>query len=333
MAQLSDEDVLDVRGELELALDVDEQLQEEESYAPVSAQPRLYDTLSPPKYKDPVEVEQVVLERMSELLKLNTLQSSEEAMELLKGSGLLAVQRWEEIHSNPESRHNFSRVSKNRVNSFARRVLDRVDLDEDSLILELGSGFGNDAMHFARKTNTNVIGVDSSQAAITKAQSTLGEQGLRGKVNLTCHDFLEVLEQSRGMNLDMVYSHSTLHYSPPLILRERTFPLIADVLRSNGPGTEDGKLCFAMKTGASASAKSSNQHQLLTGDPYNASVDMHDKVFRIYPESKDDILALLEPSFDVDYARVVPVKGYDKNGDVEMFCYVIATPKAITKKD
>lgn len=322
------------REEIDLSLSFDADAENKALFTPVPASVvplGNYDTLSPPKYENKVEVEEELLSQMAELLREGTLESHGKAMELMKGSGLLAVQRWEPIHSDPDSKHNFSRVSKRRVNSFARFIHNRVELGENSVILELGSGFGNDATHFARNSEAQIIGVDSSQTAITEAQTTLGRQGLRDRVHLTCHDFLEVLEQSRGMNLDMVYSHSTLHYSSPLILRERTFPLIADVLRANHISGRSGKLCFAMKTGASASAKSPNQRRLVPGDPYNPSVDMQDKVFRIYPESKADILALLAPSFDVEYARVVPVRGYDKNGDTEMFCYVIATPKTTEK--
>ncbi len=328
--------VNDSRDDVELALALDEEdaQQSEGAYetAPASVRPLAYSELAPPKYEDRVEVEEDVLRKMAYLLEKNTLESHEQAMELLKGSGLLAVQRWEDIHSDPNSRHNFSTVSSKRVNSFARRVLDKMHLDENSIILELGSGFGNDAMFFANNSKATVIGVDSSQAAITQAQKNPAMQQLRGRVNLACSDFLGVLEQSRGSNLSMVYSHSTLHYSPPLILREKTFPLIADVLRPNEiPGSTPGTLCFAMKIGTSASAKAPNQNQLLPGSAYNPSVDMKDKVFRIYPETKSDVLNLVEPSFDVQYARLVPVKGYDKNGDTEMFCYVIATPK--TKED
>lgn len=288
-------------------------------------------TSTPLNYQEGV-VEQEVLRRMSYLLSQNTLEAHKEALKVLRDSGLLAVQRWEEIHSNPDAKHNFSRVSKKRVNTFAKRALQHLDLNSDSVLLELGSGFGNDALYFARRTKASVIGVDSSQAAVTEALKNIRSRGMDERVNLTCHDFFKVLEASKGLNLDVVYSHSTLHYSPPLILQQKTFPLIADVLRANNAGGKSGKLCLAMKTVASASARSANQYRLSNDDPYNPSVDLRDKVFRIYPDSKEDVIALLEPSFDINHARIVPVRGYDRNGETEIFCYVVATPKPAEQK-
>jgi hypothetical protein len=86
-----------------------------------------------------------------------------------------------------------------------------------------------------------------------------------------------------------------------------------------------------MKTAGSASAKSPNQRRLLENDPYHSSVDLHDKVFRIYPESKEALIALLEPSFDILEAEEVPFRGYDRTGDTEIFCYIIAKPKKKVK--
>lgn len=283
-------------------------------------------TSTPLNYQEGV-VEVEVLRRMSELLSQNTLEAHKEALKVLRESGLLAVQRWEEIHTNPDLKHNLSRVSRKRVNSFAERALEHLDLNSDSVILELGSGYGNDALWFARHSEAHVIGVDSSQAAVTEALNNIRSRKMTDRVNLTCHDFFKVLKQSKGLNLDAVYSHSTLHYSPPLILQMETFPLIADVLRANNEGEKSGKLCLAMKISASASARSANQYRLLQNAPYNPSIDLRDKVFRIYPNSKEDIIALLAPSFDIEHARIVPVKGYDRNGEIEYFCYIIATPK------
>lgn len=281
---------------------------------------------TPLSYQEGV-VELEVLQRMSELLSQNTLEAHKEALKVLRDSGLLAVQRWEDIHTSSDLKHNLSKVSKKRVNTFAEIVLKHLNLNSDSVILELGSGYGNDALWFARHSEAHIIGVDSSQAAVTEALNNIRSRKMTDRINLTCHDFFKVLGQSKGLNLDVVYSHSTLHYSPPLILQMETFPLIADVLRANNEGERSGKLCMAMKIAASASAASLNQFRLLKDDPYNASVDLRDKVFRIYPENKEAIVNLLAPSFDIEYARIVPVKGYDRNGEIEYFCYIIATPK------
>lgn len=273
-----------------------------------------------------------VLWKMSEFLRENTLESHKEALRVLKESGLLANQRWNEIHT--AKSHRFSKASDNRVNSFADLALRQVPLDNDSVILELGTGAANDAKHLARRSNAHLIGVDISEDTVKEGVENIERagNGVRERINLIVGNFFDILDTSRGAGVSMVYSHSTLHYAPPLILREKTFPLIADVLRSNQEGAKWGKLCMAMKTAASASAQASSQIKLLPGNPYNPSVDTKDKLFRVYPETKKDVLALLEPSFNIEYARLVPVRNYDRKGDTEIFCYVIASPKPKKEK-
>lgn len=283
-------------------------------------------TTSPPEYREEA-IPDDLLKQMGSLLRENTLEAHEKAHKLLKDSALVAVQRWQSIHSNGASGHNFSTVSAKLVNAFAKKVLRIIKSDEPELMLELGTGFGNDAMFFARNSTTHVVGIESSLAAMQAALKYVGKRKWGDRLNIACSDFIKVLETAIGADLDMVYSHSTLHYSPSLVLREKIFPLIASVLRKKTVDTKPGKFCLAMKTAASASAKSPNQRKLLEDDPYNSSVDLHDKVFRIYPESKEALIALLEPSFDIEQAEEVPFHGYDRTGDTEIFCYIIATPK------
>ena len=50
------------------------------------------------------------------------------------------------------------------------------------------------------------------------------------------------------------------------------------------------------------------------------------KVYRFYPRDVEAVRALLDPSFDIREIRTEE-REYDKEGETEVFCYVIATPK------
>lgn len=275
------------------------------------------------------------LEKISVLLKTGTLEAQMDAIPLLKECGLLAVQRWkaasvEDMHDDPALRHQFSQASRRRVNRFAKVVKQRVlkGLNEDSVVLDLGTGFANDLKYFTLRSRAHGMGVDLNYRAIMAAEKSIRRGGLRGKVDLATQDFFPILEAAQGRGFGLVYSHSTLHYMPHLILRDRTFPLIAGALRSSDrPKT--GKLCLAMKIADSASAKSRHQLNLAPDDPYHPSVHLQEKMFRIYPASAEHVLALLEPSFDIEYCRLSNVMGYDKEGELEIFCNIIASPKKV----
>ena len=149
----------------------------------------------------------------------------------------------------------------------------------------------------------------------------------KDRIQFDHDDYVHVLDSSRGMGIDLIYSHSTLHYFPPLVLKERIFPMIAKALKK-GDGTVVGKFCLAMKLTSSASALSVNQIKLAPGHPYDPSYDKVDELFRIYLASEEEMLALAEPTFDVASINVVPHHNYDKTGNTEILCQAILIPKA-----
>ncbi|MBU0706548.1 class I SAM-dependent methyltransferase [Patescibacteria group bacterium] len=270
-----------------------------------------------------------IFRRISNLYEQNTLEAHERIVILLHGLSISAPQRWEDIHNAGDL--NLSTPTREQPNEFARCIADMIreemgkaENPEQKLLLDLGAGRGVDAGCIA-DAGVNVIGVDISDAAVTMANQNLVSGGLGesgGKVIIAKGDFLQMLEGCVGQPIDYIYSHSALHYSPHMVLEQRIFPKIAEVLR-----TAAGKFCFAMKIGSSASADPKYQFRLATGNPYNPSIDRTHKIFRIYPETEEHIHAILRPSFNVDDSRLVDVEGYDRDGEVERFCQIVASPK------
>jgi len=115
---------------------------------------------------------EAVLQEVGELLEQDTLETDLEAFRLLRIAKVQAAQRYEDIHTNtdPKEKKNFSEVSPKRINSFARHTLERVELDDKSLVYVMGSGFFNDDLHFLRNSRAHVVGVDNSETAIATAR-------------------------------------------------------------------------------------------------------------------------------------------------------------------
>lgn len=159
----------------------------------------------------------------------------------------------------------------------------------------------------------------------------------RDRIQFEHSNYLKVLRSSSGMGINVIFSNSSFHYFPPHILREIIFPMVAAALRDK-KGNVTGKFCLAMKIASSASAKAKitsshsdeeeERHERLDANsPYNPSYDKVDKVFRIYPETKKDVIALVEQYFDIEYIKVEEVSDYDKTGDTEQMCQLILVPK------
>lgn len=286
----------------------------------------------------PFELTQEVVDTLKRLLDQDTLEAHEEAFRYLEEKGLTGAQRWPKLHDLSNGnvdknhlRHNFSDTSSKLVNEFAQVVAKLVPLDKDSLILELGSGYGNDAVYFGEQTGASVLALDKAPSAVTGSREYIDHLGLGGTIKVDHGDFLEtVKEMESGAILDMVYAHSTLHYTPKLVLQEQILPRLARMLRRED-GSEPGKLCLAMKTSGSASAKCPDQIPLAANDnDFNPKVHSKEGIFRNYPTPKA-LRNVIEKHFNIEYFEIREVNDYDKDGDVEEFVYVIASPKPLTE--
>lgn len=259
------------------------------------------------------------LNEIKSLLAQETLESHEKAYQLLKEYGLTAFQRWEKIHADHSSSHHFSQYSKELVNDFAHMVL--VHLAKDSKLLELGCGFGNDAIFMASQTEAEVMAIDVSQTALNEGRKQSKNEGL--KIDFIQEDYMETLKKMKGANLDMVYCHSAAHYWPGRIFEDNLLRLIAQALAPSGV------FCLVMKTADSASAHAESQiplNQEANPASYLYAVDKKDRLFSIYPKTKEALFKALHKYFEIVYEEEVEVEGYNRVGEVEVFVCVIAKP-------
>ncbi len=65
---------------------------------------------------------------------------------------------------------------------------------KDIFILDLGCGYGLDAVFLARNLPCHILGLDNSQAAIDIARRSLGSE-LEKRVELLCYDFSDVSDK------------------------------------------------------------------------------------------------------------------------------------------
>lgn len=254
------------------------------------------------------------------LLKQKTLKAHYEAFKLLQQNGLAAFQRWEEIHSHPKKRHLFSMSTPELVNDFAHMIL--VHLNSESRVLELGCGYGNDALFIATKARSDILAVDASQTAIVDARKRAKSETLT--VDFISQDYVQTLSDMKGAGLDMVYSYSTAHYWPGRLFEDILLPSIADVLN------EKGVFCLSIQVANSASAQKDHQihiNSIEDDNPYLYLIDKDDYLFKMYPKTKDVLVKALAPYFDILYEEEVEVEGYNMVGKVDIFVSIIARPK------
>lgn len=279
------------------------------------------------KGRVPLKIFQIhVMSLAREYLQTNRLELHAKALDLMDKARMTARKVYNQIHRSGEPR--FSESSETRVNRhFVDWIMENVEFTEEDAIGELGSGYGNDALWLGRHTKAReIIGADESEEAVWAAQQQAKEYGLTERVKFIRGNFLQELSEMRDRGCQTLISHSTLHYQPGLVLKKVTFPLLAHVLRQAG-GEKGGRLCLAMKTVDSDSAKA-EKHIRLAHDPYFPSIEKKRGVFRVYP-TEQAIRDMLEPSFDIQHLKVMEVPDYDVEGETEVFVCIIATPKKV----
>lgn len=140
-------------------------------------------------------------------------------------------ERWNNAYSNEEE------AWSEQPNDFAYEVLPF--FRKGSKVLELGCGFGRDAIFFA-KNGFEIAATDFSNHAIQKAEQKAKRQGLSNKIQLRIQDIGQPF-QFGDETFDIVYAYLSLHYFTDSVT---TFA-ISEVERILKP---DGLFCAACRS-------------------------------------------------------------------------------------
>ncbi len=296
----------------------------------------------PPTYKRRNEIPVNLKRDLREVKKLlgqNNLEAHLEAQRRLQRIGLLGMQRWNELHTMEEGRHNFSVISPERVNPFARSrmVLNALKRPHVKKGLTVGPGYGNDPFFYTEQNpRIKFFAVDPSMAALLAMESHAIEQGIDHRFEFRTEAINTFLrEDPEAYDFDFAVSHSTLHYDTSEVSRQITYPSIALALKDGSDGQEPGNFCLAIKTCHSASANHKRHYRLADykaddsqkiGDLFNPSVDKEEHVFRNY-YLPSGIIHCLNPSFHIMEQDIVVVDGYDTTGDHEEFFCARLVPR------
>lgn len=265
----------------------------------------------------------VALKRFADSYAQDSIEDHEEAERLQNERGWTGERVWIEMHTSPEhERSNVSDTSVERISPLAIHVAENLGLSEESLVLEFGFGKGADARYIAHMTGANVHGIDISQEAVNEAAQLAEQMGLDHQVVFEKGDFKETITTCREQYIDALVGNSIWHHRSHLIVQQRVMPAVADILRPAG-----GRLCMGIKLADSASAGRRYQIRLVPRHPYYPSMDRRYRYFRYFPKNQDRALDLVRPSFAVEDSWVEEVEGYEIDGEIEKFCYVIAKPK------
>ena len=73
-----------------------------------------------------------------------------------------------------------------------RRIIEKLDVDPNACVLEIGCGWGGLAASIARQTGAHVTGVTISPAQLARAKELTREEGLEGKVELRLQDYRDL---------------------------------------------------------------------------------------------------------------------------------------------
>lgn len=73
-----------------------------------------------------------------------------------------------------------------------QRIIDKLDLDPNASVLEIGCGWGGLATSIARQTGAHVTGVTISPAQLGRAKELAREHGLEEKVDLRLQDYRDI---------------------------------------------------------------------------------------------------------------------------------------------
>lgn len=294
----------------------------------------------PPVPKSITDIPPDLLERLIEVSReyqKYTLEGHLAAMKLMDEVGILAMQRWSEIHENRG--HNLSERNPGRVNHLlVSKLLKALESTPCPRIAFLGSGFCNDEFFImSKRPDAHIDCVDSSIMPLYGAESEANDKGLQDQMRFFAENYYGFLvDPPKDMfngelsdtGYDAIVSHSTLHYSTPIVLRYVTFRLIADALRKPTPDRDPGKLYLAMKTSKSASAHPSRHYSLDPRDVlFNPSVDKKELYYRDFLANKMAADYLLYPTFNMLDYKVAPHPDYDKSGELEYFANIVAEPK------
>ncbi len=297
----------------------------------------------PPKFDEypdmPLEIAHLLelTGRVRKLIAEATLKSHQEAKEIIDKAMVDAVLQWDSIHFDGNKRKAFSDHSPRKVNDFVGWLFERLNFDESDLILSIGSGFCNDEIYMAENSEATVLATDASASVINSARAYASNRHWdlainnidRPKIHFKYENYTRLLQQFMTSELrapSVVYSHSSIHYTPYKIFEDEMLPSIATILKKNVPKEEYGKFCLAIKTAQSDSARGRYQH-VLSESPYRQAIHQKDRLFRFYPEDKGVVLRAMEPYFNVDFIDEKEVEDYDKVGDTECFIYIVAIPK------
>jgi cyclopropane fatty-acyl-phospholipid synthase-like methyltransferase len=79
----------------------------------------------------------------------------------------------------------------------------------DLFILDLGCGYGRDAVFLAQNLNCHVLGLDSSEKAIEMSREIIPKT-LTNRIELLCYDFSHV-----GDKYDVIFISNLYHVLPP----------------------------------------------------------------------------------------------------------------------
>lgn len=267
------------------------------------------------------------------LLSQKTLVAEQEVVRLIMQHEAHGSNGWGRIDA--KRTYGLSNRANQYPHLFAIEALEHLPDDHPNpLLIELGAGTGVEFSFFAEqlkdKGRGHVVGADANADAVREIGEKIKVGGLSGVAEIFCQDYLTLLERYRNQDVALIFAFSSLHYHPPLFLKEVIFPLIAEVLRSKTADLKPGKLYFTMKCGSAPSANNESQINLMyKNDDYSWCFHKMDRLFRLYPNTIQGITALLEPNFIVNSIELLPVEGYSETGEVEQFWHVIATPKLI----
>lgn len=181
-------------------------------------------------------------------------------------------QLWNKHHSEGNIRRYSSEPTE-----FAKTVLNSID--QNSKILELGCGAGNDSVGFA-KAGHIVIATDFSDIAIQQ-----NSEIYKGENNLT----FKVLDLNKRFgfsdnSFDVVYARLSLHYFTDLVTR-RIFDEIHRVVKPKG------RVCFMCKS----------VDDLIYGDGEEIEKDMFDRGGHVrHFFSEEYVKDILKDNFQIE---------------------------------
>jgi len=246
------------------------------------------------------------------LLREGKIKAEEAALKILEDIKFLAPFRYDEVHR--KGTHEFSRAT-DVPTEFAKFFIRETGMGRASQVLDLGCGFGRDSIAFA-KEDARVISVDSSRYAIEQMNEFTNGKDYAHRIRTLNEDFTDVLYDTNLRDLTHIYSHSSLHYVPPLVL-EKHLKRMHVMLAQNG-----GYIGIAMKTHESCSKF--KQVPLTLGDSYHCSADPVERMFRIFPEKLKIDQLVEQAGFTITECVTSRINGYDIKDEVEVFRLIIA---------